>query len=155
MQPREVVEAFDRAVDSGDESALDALCHPDLMTHSFGRTMPQGIEGMKHFVARRGATGGVGTWDQVVTVAEGEWVVQYGTRSWTWPGGGFRGFDAAPGSFRRDAAFLFRVREGLLTDRWAIRDDLAMMVQLGAIVPARPDEVMHGTLTSWRPRPFE
>jgi len=126
-----------------------------MITHSFGKTMPQGIDGMRTFVTRRGASGGVGGWDQVLTVAEGEYVVQYGTRSWTWPGGGFRGFDAEPGSFSRDAAFLFRVRNGLLTDRWAIRDDLAMLVQLGALQPTRPEEVMHGTLTSWRPRPFD
>ena len=117
--------------------------------------MPQGIAGMREFVSRRSATGGVGSWEHVVVVAEGEYVVQYGTRSFDWPGGTFRGFKVPSGHFTRDCAFMFRVRDGLITDRWAIRDDLAMMVQLGAITADRPDDVMHGTVTSQREHPFE
>jgi ketosteroid isomerase-like protein len=154
MEPRQVVEKFDRAVDTGDSAALESVCHPDMLTHSFGPTMPQGIEGVRRFVETRRGTGGVGTWDHVVTVAEGEYVIQYGTRSFDWPGGRFRGFDVPAGRFMRDCAFMFRVRDGLITDRWAIRDDLAMMVQLGAVSPARPEEVMHGTVTSYRQDPF-
>jgi len=86
MDPRRVVEAFDRAVDASDSAALDAVCHPQMLTHSFGPTMPQGIEGVRKFVEARKATGGVGAWDHVVVVAEGEYVVQYGTRSFDWPG---------------------------------------------------------------------
>lgn len=155
MDPVQVVAAFDRAVDSGDVEGLDAVCHPGMITHSFGPTMPQGIEGMRKFVRSRSATGGVGEWEHVVTIAQGEYVVQFGTRSYSWPGGRFRGFDIPAGDSRRDCAFLFRVRDGLITDRWAIRDDLAMMVQLGAVTPARPGEVLHGTVTSYSERPFD
>src|ERR1051325_5529579 len=155
IDPKLVVEAFDKAVDSGDSTALDAVCHPDMVTHSFGPTMPQGIAGMREFVSRRSATGGVGSWEHVVVVAEGEYVVQYGTRSFDWPGGTFRGVKVPSGRFTRDCAFMFRVRDGLIIDRWAIRDDLAMMVQLGAITADRPDDVMHGTVTSQREHPFE
>jgi ketosteroid isomerase-like protein len=154
LEPKLVVEAFDRAVDQGDTAALDAVCHPDIITHSLSASMPQGIEGIRRFVANRKATGGVGHWEDVITVAEGDYVVQYGTRRFDWPGGGFRGFDVPPGPFRRDCAFMFRVCDGLITDRWAIRDDLAMMVQLGAVTALRPHEVMDGTVTSQREHPF-
>lgn len=154
MDPRVVVEAFDRAVDTGDLEALDAVCHPDMLTHSFAPNRPQGVDGVRAFVSTRKATGGVGTWDHVVVVTEGEYVIQFGTRAFEWPGGPFRGFDVRSGHFTRDCAFMFRVRDGLITDRWAIRDDLAMMVQLGAVVPARPNEVMDGTVASHRARPF-
>ena len=153
--PKLVVEAFDRAVDSGDSTALDAVCRPDMITHSFGPAMPQGIVGMRNFVSNRKAAGGRGGWQHVVVVSQGEYVVQFGTRSFDWPGGPFRGFDVPGGATMRDCAFLFRVRDGLITDRWAIRDDLAMMVQLGAIAAARPDEVMHGSVTSYRKDPFD
>ena len=153
--PKSVVEAFDRAVDDGDVAALDSICHPDMITHSFAANMPQGIDGMRRFVAASRDRGGVGRWEHVVTIAEGDYVVQYGTRSLDWPGGPFRGFEVPAGSFHRDCAFLFRVRDGLITDRWAIRDDLAMMTELGAITPSRPDEVLRGTVTSWRDRPFD
>ncbi len=152
--PKLVVAAFDRAVDTGDVAALDGLCHPDIITHSLSASMPQGIEGIRRFTANRKATGGVGSWEDVVSVSEGEYVIQFGTRTFDWPGGPFRGFDVPPGPFRRDCAFMFRVQDGLITDRWAIRDDLAMMVQLGAVTAQRPEEVMDGTVTSKREHPF-
>lgn len=154
LDPRHVVEAFDRAVDAGDSDALDAICHPDMLTHSFGPAMPQGIEGMRKFVQGRKATGSAGRWEQVVVITDGEYVVQFGTRSFDWPGGPFRGFDVPAGHFNRDSAFMFRVQDGLITDRWAIRDDLMMLTHLGAVVPSRPDEVAHGTLTPYRSQPL-
>lgn len=154
LDPRQVVEAFDRAVETGDVEALDAVCHPDMLTHSFAPTMPQGIEGMRRFVQGRKALGSSGSWEQVVVVTDGEYVVQYGTRSFDWPGGPFRGFDVPAGHFQRDSAFMFRVQDGHITDRWAIRDDLMMLTQLGVVSPARPEEVKHGTVTSHRSEPF-
>jgi ketosteroid isomerase-like protein len=155
QEPKLVVEALDRAVETGDVAALDSICHPDIITHSLSASMPQGIEGIRRFVANRTATGAAGHWDEVVTVAEGEYVVQFGTRSFYWPGGPFRGFDVPKGPTRRDCAFMFRVRDGLITDRWAIRDDLVMMTQLGTVTAPRPNEVTDGTITSKRERPFE
>lgn len=146
--PRDVVAAFDRAVDDGDVAALDAVCHPDMTTHSFAPNMPRGIEGMRRFVERSIASGRAGRWEWVVTICEGEYLVQYGTRMLVWPGGPFRGFDVPAGSARRDCAFMFRIRDGLITDRWAIRDDLAVMAQLGALTAPRPDDVLQGTITA-------
>ena len=60
----------------------------------------------------------------------------------------FSGFDVPSGKFTRDCPFMVRVHDGLTADRWAIRDDLAIMAQLGAVKAARPDEVIHGTVTS-------
>ncbi len=153
--PRDVVAEFDRAGAEGDVQALDAVCHPDMVTHSFGPSMPQGIEGVRRFVARRTSSGAGGRWRHVVTVAQGEYVTQFGVRVQDWPGGPFRGFDVPGGTITRDSAFMFRVQDGLITDRWAIRDDLAMMVQLGAIEAPRPEQVAYGTITSWREQPFE
>jgi ketosteroid isomerase-like protein len=154
LDPRQVVAAFDRAVDAGDTEALDAVCNPDMVTHSFGPAMPQGIEGMRKFVQGRSAAGSDGRWEQVVVVTDGEYVVQFGTRSFDWQGGPFRGFDVPAGHFQRDSAFMFRVQDGLITDRWAIRDDVMMLTQLGAVIPSRPEEVRHGTVTSYRSEPF-
>lgn len=144
---RTVIATFDRAVDTGDVQALRSVCHPDMVTHSFGPTAAQGLTGMQAFVTRRAASGGVGHWDQVITVTDEQHLVQFGTRTFHWPGGPFRGFDAPSGTFTRDCAFMFRIIDGLITDRWAIRDDLAMLAQLGAIQPPRPTEIMHGTNT--------
>jgi hypothetical protein len=43
------------------------------------------------------------------------------------------GFEAQPGTVSRDAAFAYRLVDGRIADRWAIRDDLTMLLQLGAI----------------------
>jgi hypothetical protein len=88
-------------VETGDVPGLGSVCHPDIITHSLSASMPQGIEGTRRFVASRKATGGVGQWDDVASVAEGEYVVRFRTRGFTWPGGPFRGFDVPKGVFRR------------------------------------------------------
>jgi ketosteroid isomerase-like protein len=155
LDPKLVVAAFDQAVDSGDVAALDAICDPNMVSHSFGPAAPQGLDGMRRFVANRRATGAIGAWEEVVTVVQGDYVVQFGMRWFEWPGGPFRGFDVPSGRFVRDCAFLFRLRDGLITDRWAIRDDLTMLAQLGAVTAARPEEVMHGTVSAQRVHPFD
>ena len=66
-------------------------------------------------------------------VAEGDVVVQFGCREHIWPGGSFRGFDVPAGSYTRDVAFAYRLVDGRIAERWAIRDDLAMLLQLGAV----------------------
>jgi predicted ester cyclase len=68
-------------------------------------------------------------------VAENDLVVQFGLREHDWPGGPFRGFNAPAGTYVRDTAFAYRLAAGRIAERWAIRDDLAMMLQLGAIHP--------------------
>jgi predicted ester cyclase len=43
------------------------------------------------------------------------------------------GFEAQPGAATRDVAFAYRLVNGQIAERWAIRDDLAMLRQLGAL----------------------
>ena len=62
-------------------------------------------------------------------------MVQFGRREDLSTGGTFRGFDTPAGVYTRDAAFAYRLVDGRIAERWAIRDDLAMMVQLGALKP--------------------
>ena len=67
---------------------------------------------------------------RVVTVAEGDYVIQLGKRAGTWPGGCFRGIDIPGGDYEYDVAFMYRFREGRIAERWAVRDDLEMILQL-------------------------
>jgi hypothetical protein len=41
--------------------------------------------------------------------------------------------DLAAGICTRDVAFAYRLRDSRITERWAIRDDLAMLQQLGRL----------------------
>ena len=67
----------------------------------------------------------------VVTIAEGDYVVQFGRRMGTWPGGHFRGADIPAGDYAYDVAFMYRFQDGRIAERWAVRDDLAMIQPLG------------------------
>lgn len=118
---------------SGDLSRLDALCAPNIINHALAAGRPQGIEGTRQFLitARRHAN--PGRWTESVIVAEDDLVVQFGRREVQWPGGQFRGFDVPAGTCTRDVAFAYRLQNSRITERWAIRDDLAMLQQLGAI----------------------
>jgi predicted ester cyclase len=43
------------------------------------------------------------------------------------------GFEAQPGTAVRDVAFAYRLVDGKIAERWAIRDDLSILRQLGAL----------------------
>jgi len=42
------------------------------------------------------------------------------------------GIPAGPGSYVRDFAAMYRFEDGRIAERWAIREDLGMLKQLGA-----------------------
>ena len=75
-------------------------------------------------------------WRRLVVVAEHDFVVQHGVRGGNWPGGPFLGVEAPAGAYAREVAFIYRLDDGRIAERWAVRDDLTMLRQLGAIRPA-------------------
>jgi hypothetical protein len=42
------------------------------------------------------------------------------------------GIPAGPGSYVRDFAAMYRFEDGRIAERWALREDLGMIKQLGA-----------------------
>jgi predicted ester cyclase len=129
-----VVAQFDELGNrGGDLTVLDTLCTPDMVNHALAAGRPQGLEGTREFLrhARRDTHGG--GWLNSIVVAEGDMVVQFGARELTWPGGSLLGFEAPPGTAARDVAFAYRLTDGRIAERWAIRDDLSTLVQLGAL----------------------
>lgn len=70
-------------------------------------------------------------------IAEGNFVFQHGIRGGRWQGGPLFGFDLHPGDYSREVVFLYRLDTGRIAERWAVRDDLTMLRQLGALGPAR------------------
>jgi predicted ester cyclase len=135
-QNKAVVEEFDQlGKRGGDLARLDALCMPDMVNHALAPGRPSGLEGTREFLrsAQRDVHGA--RWVEYFIVAENDMVVQFGSREHDWPGGRFRGFDAPAGTYVRDTAFAYRLVAERIAERWAIRDDLAMLLQLGAIRP--------------------
>ncbi len=129
---KELIRSFDAAVAAGDVDVLDELCTQDMVNHALAPGRPEGLEGTREFV-RTGMPQFQGdNWTDSVIVADGDYVVQFGVRSGSWRGGPFLGFDVGPGPYSRHVAFCYRVRDGKIAERWAMRDDLTMLRQLGA-----------------------
>src|SRR5581483_3744310 len=96
-----------------------------------------GLQGTKEFLLECRQDPGRAAWmhtmlgqQKLVTTAEGDYVIQFGTRSGTWPGGQFRGYDIPAGDYEYAVAFMYRFEDGRIAERWALRDDLAMIEQL-------------------------
>lgn len=135
QQNKIVVEQFDALVNSGDLGQLDQLCTPDMVNHALAPTRPAGLEGTREFLATAGRKLSSDQWQDVVVVAENDLVVQHGVRCGHWPGGTFLGVQLPEGAYAREVVFIYRLVDGRIAERWAVRDDLGMMRQLGALQP--------------------
>ena len=131
---KRVVEEFDELLSTHELERLDVLCTPDMVNHALAPGRPAGLAGTREFLQTMGRTSMTNqSWHELTVVAEGDYVVQFGVRSGHWNGGDFMGIHAAPGDYSRDFAAMFRLADGRIAERWAIRDDLGMLRQLRAI----------------------
>jgi ketosteroid isomerase-like protein len=133
---KDVVEQFEEMVCSGDAGQLDELCTPDMVNHSLAPGRPSGIEGTRQLLNEVRFSGRAGRWLHSRVVAENDMVIQFGVREAEWAGSSFRGFSTPSGHYTADAAFVYRLVDGRIAERWAVRDDLAMLIQLGALTPS-------------------
>lgn len=134
-QNRAVVERFDELLRNPDLGELDELCSPDMVNHALAADRPQGLAGTREFLTQQAARFGDTGWSSLQVIAEGDFVVHHGNRGGHWAGGPLFGFDLEPGRYDREIVFLYRLHDGRITDRWAVRDDLTMLRQLGGIAP--------------------
>jgi predicted ester cyclase len=132
-----VVERFDVLINTQELDRLDELCTPDMVNHTLAPGRPAGLEGTREFLLTSGRDKfRADRWRDKTVVAEGDLVVQYGVREGHWHGGSFRGIEIPAGDYTREFAVMYRLVDGRIAERWAVRDDLGMMQQLGALAPA-------------------
>jgi ketosteroid isomerase-like protein len=134
---KQTLERFDRLVKACDVEQLDEICTPDMRNHALSSERAPGLEGTKQFLRECRADQGKAAWlralhgeRDLITIGEGDYVIQYGKTTSTWPGRPFRGYDIPAGDYEIDVAFMYRFQAGRIAERWAIRDDLAMINQL-------------------------
>jgi predicted ester cyclase len=140
---KQTLERFDRLVEACDADQLDEICTPDMTNHALASHRARGLEGTKQFLRECREDPRKAAWMRalhgernLLTIGEGDYVVQYGKVTSRWPGNRFRGYDIPPGDYQCDVAFMYRFHNGRIAERWAVRDDLAMIQQLaGAPVP--------------------
>jgi predicted ester cyclase len=131
---KKVVERFEELITSLELDLLDELCTPDMINHALAPGRPAGLAGTLDFLSTSGKTQFVTTtWPEKFVVAEGEFVVWCGIRGGRWAGGNLFGFDVPAGDYERGFAVMYRLEDGKIAERWAVRDDLGMLRQLGAI----------------------
>src|SRR5262249_6086982 len=128
-----IVERFDSLLVTRDFGQLEELCHPDMVNHALAPSRPPGLEGTRQWLDTEGLHFQSFPWTELLVVAEDNLVVQFGARAHDWPAGQFRGFEAPAGRCERGTAFMYRLAEDRIVERWAVNDLLAMLLQLGAI----------------------
>jgi predicted ester cyclase len=116
---------------------FERLVHRDVTNHQPDREPESGVETFRQAI--EGVMGAVpdSTWTTLRLLAEDDFVVCHNRWSGTYGGTVFRGVTTAVGErFSVEHIHIYRLSEGLIAEHWVVRDDLAMMQQLGAIPSA-------------------
>ena len=130
--PSEVVARAEEIIDGGHVDRIGEVFHPEVVNHSLAPSRPSGLAGTEEYLRSEFHARFAGeTWGTRIEVTDGEYVVHFGNREGRWPGGNFLGIDAPAGDYSRGLAFIYRVANGLIVERWAYRDDLGFLRQLG------------------------
>lgn len=130
---KELVRRYTREVfDEGEVDAVDRYLAPDFYNHVTGRS---GTDDFKQLAAELGdAPGSTNVID--LLVAEGEYVVALMTITRTlnkeMSAFGFT-LPASGQPYTVTHVHIYRVVDGKICEHWAVRDDLSMLRQLGAI----------------------
>lgn len=130
---KELVRCYTREVfDEGRVAAVDDYLAPDFHNHVSGKTGTEDFKELAREVSRTPGTANV----IELLVAEGDLVVAYMTITrtllrelrafgFTFPGNGQ--------SYTVKHVHIYRVAGGKIREHWAVRDDLSMVRQLGAL----------------------
>ena len=139
MSSQENKATVQRFYDEWTAGAIDfeRLVHPDVTNHQPGRDPEVGLEKFRHAIA--GVMGAVpdSTWTTLRLLADGDFVVCHNRWSGTYGGAVFRGVPTSTdGRFSVEHVHIYRIAEVRIAEHWVVRDDLAMMQQLGALAGA-------------------
>jgi predicted ester cyclase len=129
---KELVRAYTRDVfDKGDVSAVDRYLAPDFFNHVTGRS---GTEDFRRLAAEVGSSPDASNVIEFM-VAEGDLVVAFMRITRTVPADGtIFGFAVEGGrSYAVNHIHIYRVADGKIREHWALRDDVGMLRQVGAI----------------------
>jgi predicted ester cyclase len=130
-----VVRRFlDEVVGQGRFDLADELCAPDVVNHAAAPERRDGVENIKAVLGFSLGAQPDQRWVEQHLLADGDLVVVYGRREGTWQAPGFRGVPTpSSGKVSVELAHMFRLRDAKIVEHWAVRDDLGMLKQLGAL----------------------
>ena len=125
---------FEEVYNGQNFDALDELVAEDVVNHSATDEHKRGIEGFRHVMEWGAALMPDGRYEILDMIAEGEMVACRVMVSGTQEGEVF-GIAPTGKSFSAEHVHWHRVAGGKLVERWAVRDDLGTLIQLGIIDP--------------------
>ncbi len=113
---------------------LDELVAEDVVNHSAVAEHRRGIEGFRHVVEWGMSMAPDARYEILSIIAEEDMVACRVCVSGTMQGEMF-GVPATGKRFSAEHVHWHRVKDGKLAERWAVRDDLGTLIQLGIIDP--------------------
>jgi predicted ester cyclase len=116
----------------GDAAALAEVVHPDLVNHEAPPGAPQGLAGMTQTMLWLARAFSDRRYEIHQVVGEGDTVVVHCTFHGRHTGE-FMGLAPTGRSFASRQVHVVRFQDGKGIEHWAVRDDLAMLRQLGAL----------------------
>ena len=113
---------------------FDQLFHSDVVNHQPDRDPEVGIDKFRQAIEGVMSAVPDSTWTILRLVAEGDLVVCHNRWSGTYGGTVFRGVPTPDGQrFAAEHIHIYRITDGRIAEHWVVRDDLAMVQQLGAV----------------------
>jgi steroid delta-isomerase-like uncharacterized protein len=125
---------FEEVANGHDLDVLDELVAEDVVNHAATEEHKLGIEGFRHVMEWGFALLPDGRYEVLDTIAEGDMVACRVRASGTMQGEMF-GIPPTGKAFSAEHVHWHRVVDGKLVERWAVRDDLGTLIQLGIIDP--------------------
>ena len=113
---------------------FDRLVHREVTNHQPNRDPETGLETFRRAIEGVMSASPDSTWTSLRLVAEGDLVVCHNRWSGTYGGTVFRGVPTPTGKqFSVEHIHIYRIADGRIAEHWVVRDDLAMMQQIGAL----------------------
>ena len=113
---------------------FERLIHAEIANHQPERQPEVGRDAFRQAIESVMGAVPDSKWTILKLLADGEIVVCHTRWSGTWGGSVFRGIPTPAGKrFSVEHIHLYRVQDRQLAEHWVVRDDLGMMLQLGAL----------------------
>ncbi len=125
---------FEEVYNGHDFDLLDELVAEDVVNHSAVAEHQRGIEGFRHVMEWGMTMSPDARYELLDMITEGDMVACRVRVSGTMQGEMF-GVPATGKGFSAEHVHWHRVADGKLAERWAVRDDLGTLIQLGIIPP--------------------
>ncbi len=125
---------FEEVANGHNLDVLEELVAEDVVNHAATEEHKRGIEGFRHVMEWGHTLLPDGRYEVLNMIAEGDMVACRVRASGTMQGEMF-GIPPTGKSFSAEHVHWHRIEDGKLVERWAVRDDLGTLIQLGIIDP--------------------